>query len=635
MTREEFDALISGLEKKAAANPAAFKWRVGALATLGFSYLLFVLVASLAITAGLVFLMIRVPNGATIKLGIILGIVSGGLSWAIMRGLFVRMTRPTGIRLSRQECPELFRLIDDLQGKLRSPKFDQVILAGNHNAGVVQTPRLGVFGWHHNTLLLGLPLMQGVSVEEFRAILAHEFAHLSGSHGKFGAWIYRLRQTWERVFDQLARQNQGSAVLGKFLNWFWPKFNGHAFVLSRAQEYEADAVAARLTSPEAMAFGLIRTQVQGRWLDEKFWPDFFARAREIDAPPATLFREIGSGLGSLHGHPETTRWLTQAYNFETNNSDTHPCLKDRLRAILDLPKHIKADAAPDSLPALAGADAATALLGDQLPALTERIMKEWTDQVGGVWKTRHAATRDMSAELEKLETGSEATVETLWQRANIIIDRDGDEHAMTVIDQILTLDPKHSKATFVRGRFLLEKDDPEGVALIERAVELDRTLTRPAVELLYGHYSRTGQREKLRPLEDRLDKHDKNMAVADTERSTATAADKFFAADLTGREAEGLRELCAKHPEITAMHIARKQVVHFPEQPMYVITLTVHVAWWKLRDSSSNAKLVDSVVKAIQLEGNWITFVDEGNLKSLAKAIKHMPNSEVYRRTAG
>jgi len=67
---------------------------------------------------------------------------------------------------------------------------------------------------------------------------------------------------------------------------------------------------------------------------------------------------------------------------------------------------------------------------------------------------------------------------------------------------------------------------------------------------------------------------------------------------------------------------------------MYVITLTVKVAWWKLRDSNSNAKLVNSVVKAIQLEGNWITFVDEGNLKSLAKAIKHVPNSEVYRRVA-
>jgi hypothetical protein len=42
MTREEFDALIARLETKAGKNPKSFKWRVGAWAAFGFSYLLLV-----------------------------------------------------------------------------------------------------------------------------------------------------------------------------------------------------------------------------------------------------------------------------------------------------------------------------------------------------------------------------------------------------------------------------------------------------------------------------------------------------------------------------------------------------------------------------------------------------------------
>ena len=38
-----------------------------------------------------------------------------------------------------------------------------------------------------------------------------------------------------------------------FIDWFWPRFNASAFVLSRAQEYQADAFAARVTSPRSLS----------------------------------------------------------------------------------------------------------------------------------------------------------------------------------------------------------------------------------------------------------------------------------------------------------------------------------------------------------------------------------------------
>ena len=99
------------------------------------------------------------------------------------------------------------------------------------------------------------------SPEEVRAILAHEFAHLSRAHGRFSHWIYRLRRSWEHVFQQFSRPRaQGEVslrpIVVKCVDYFWPRFNAHAFVLSRANEYEADALAARLREHKEELFNL-------------------------------------------------------------------------------------------------------------------------------------------------------------------------------------------------------------------------------------------------------------------------------------------------------------------------------------------------------------------------------------------
>lgn len=63
-----------------AGNRTAFKWGTAGWAALGFAYLLLVMTVSLGLTLGLLWLMISVPNALTIKLGIIFGIITGGLS---------------------------------------------------------------------------------------------------------------------------------------------------------------------------------------------------------------------------------------------------------------------------------------------------------------------------------------------------------------------------------------------------------------------------------------------------------------------------------------------------------------------------------------------------------------------------
>src|SRR5436190_1858633 len=81
-----------------------------------------------------------------------------------------------------REARELTALMDELRSAIRC-RVDRVLLTADFNASVQQVPRLGLFGWSRRYLLIGLPLLEVLSREELRVVLAHEFAHLSAEHG--------------------------------------------------------------------------------------------------------------------------------------------------------------------------------------------------------------------------------------------------------------------------------------------------------------------------------------------------------------------------------------------------------------------------------------------------------------------
>ena len=92
-----------------------------------------------------------------------------------------------------------------------------------------------MFGWLNNYLVLGLPLLRALSPAEFRAVLAHEFGHLSGKHGRFSGWIYRVRQTWIQILVSVHQERSYASFLFEpFLEWYAPYLNAYSFVLARA-----------------------------------------------------------------------------------------------------------------------------------------------------------------------------------------------------------------------------------------------------------------------------------------------------------------------------------------------------------------------------------------------------------------
>ena len=145
------------------------------------------------------------------------------LSYAIVRSLWVRLPPPEGRRIGRAEAPQLFDLCELLRKWLRGPRIHRILVTDDFNASIVQISRLGLFGWPRNYLIIGLPLMLAMSPSKFEAVLAHEYGHLAGAHGHFSAWVYRIRQTWERLATTLGERTRwGAFLFAPFFNWYAP-----------------------------------------------------------------------------------------------------------------------------------------------------------------------------------------------------------------------------------------------------------------------------------------------------------------------------------------------------------------------------------------------------------------------------
>jgi len=520
VTRDEFDAYIQRLSKISKEKPRLYVSRIVGLVVLAYGYLLLVLIGSLVLCLAMVPLVFYLP--ATAKFAFFGFLGFGGVFLAVARGLWVKMQAPRGQSVTRTQAPKLFQLLDEIRGALDCRPFHRVLITGDTNAGVVQIPRLGVFGWHQNYLVLGLPLMQCLAPQEFKAVLGHEFAHSSRGHGRFGNWLYRVRQTWAQIFQEMAkRRTRIGAVLFRFLNWFWPVFNAHAFVLARANEYEADACAVRLAGAEAVAGCLIRTRVQSAFLGERFWPTIFGGAKENKEPPSEVMSRLQQELKKGPAAEDVSRWLRQGFLTETNNADTHPCLKDRLRAIGHLPAISPESEFGQMLLPNPGESAADCFLGSYAGEIARQMSEEWRKWIAPQWAARHQQAQTLANELAVLEKPAEAppTAAQVWEKARRLVDLQGAGSAVSALKTVLELEPKHPGANFVLGRHYLQTDDPQGVPLIETAIAADPMLTREGCGLLHAHFNRTGQEDRLRRVQDSLELFQKKLLVAQQERA--------------------------------------------------------------------------------------------------------------------
>lgn len=628
MTNDQFAALVQRLDYQARRQPGQYRFQVGLLAALGFAFIFLMLGILLALTIGLVVAMITTgrANFVSIKLGIflVIGIV------LIVRSLWVTIPPPQEPELTRGLAPRLFAMLDETADTLKAPRFHHVQLTREFNAGVLQIPKLGLLGYQVSYLQIGLPLMQALTPDQFRAVMAHEMGHLSANHSRFSGWIYRVRRTWFQLLQNLHGSGHKAAFLfTAFFNWYAPYFAAYSFVLARANEYVADRCAAEVTGAQTAAEALIQTTLQGRYFETEFWPKLLEGAKEQAEPPASPITALVSAFKERK-HDDAERWYDEALEEKTDLDDTHPSLSERLAALgyrmtaggpLDLPKP------PLPLPTAPAETAAEAYLGPALNRFVPALDADWKQQIGPHWQKGYQEAQLSRRKLDLLD--DQAAQEPLspkeaWERASLTATLYGNEYATPLIYEIVQSQPENAEASYALGRLLLKENDTRGIPYIEKAMTLAQEAIAPGCELLYWFTRRQGRLTEAARYRERAKQAQQVNEGGQRERADVLPGDKFLYHGLSSEELTRFRGQLAQFEQIGKAYLVRKQVKYLPEKPLYVLGIVPR--------GSADANLASHLGPKLNFPGETILIILTGSAKKFEKPLKQMASSLIYSR---
>jgi hypothetical protein len=272
---------------------------------------------------------------------------------------------------------------------------------------------------------LGLPLMEALTVSQFRAVLAHEFGHFHGGDTRLGPWIYKTRGAIERTLVSLHHRN--SLVSRPFL-WYGRTFVRITHAVSRRQEFTADALAARIVGARPLADGL-RALPGASWAFDAYWSEELAPVLSLGfhPPVADGFRRFRSAPRISAASGEATEQALA--NEAADPYDTHPSLRERVAAVEGLPAGAAPANDPPALTLLDRPDLLeTRLLrflgGPKAPPLQPAAWEDLAEQAWlPFWRERHAAYAAELAGLTPADLpGYAADLSPLAVRLGIVTD---------------------------------------------------------------------------------------------------------------------------------------------------------------------------------------------------------------------
>jgi Zn-dependent protease with chaperone function len=512
LTSEESEKLIRQLEEQNRAHPFEFKGKVRRMIMLGY-----LAVHALWITCLLLLLLFGWIIYASWNSDHLEGFLFGKILLAPTLGclgalvLFLRLLSyqpklPAGFTITGKDAPAFFVALEDVVAKLKMPRFSHVYLNADFNAGVVYLPSLMGLLPGETNLVIGLPLLAVLSVEETKAVLAHELGHLQRRDGAFGAWVNRNRILWLGL-GLYMRQTGGilSGPANAFFSWYLPRLNACSLVGSRDFEYQSDQLAVQATSAVVMARALALTHTLGLCIREHLRLELLEQTKATRNVPNDFFEKLLQFIKDLVARGDLNEFLAQATVKHTDLMDSHPSLANRLAAL-------KVAQVPD----LRGQENnGLDLLRDSwdviLP-LGNHVFKEGMQTKWENMHTQHLKNFGILARAENPEKPPETwNHQEVLQYAVAARQSSDFDTAWQWINYYISLQPEEAIGYLLRGQMAQERQDASCLADLRKAATLSPKIAPLAYRQIIHFAERHAPEVDIAPDRAALQRVERNL----------------------------------------------------------------------------------------------------------------------------
>lgn len=308
------------------------------------------------------------PMAITIGLGV--GLASLGFFILIFLFKFLfkqhKVDRSHLVEISELEEPKLFSFIREIVDEVQTDFPKRVYLSSDVNACVFYDSNFWsmIFPIRKN-LQIGLGLVNTISEQEFKAILAHEFGHFSQRSMKVGSYVYNVNHV---IFNMLYDNESFDSMIQKWANisgYFsifvsiavkmiqgiqWVLRKMYAFInisymaLSREMEFHADEIAANVAGYLPLKESLLRMDLADHsynavlgYYDGKIPDNIKSKNIYKEQVFVMNFLATQNNLSFKNNLPIVSELDLSKYNKSKliikNQWASHPSIEERIRAL--------------------------------------------------------------------------------------------------------------------------------------------------------------------------------------------------------------------------------------------------------------------------------------------------------------
>ncbi|MEN6355983.1 MAG: M48 family metallopeptidase [Armatimonadota bacterium] len=280
-------------------------------------------------------------------LGIVILLMIGALMgcWAVVRGIAATIwSKPQfepALIVPLNKEPELGKFIAGLCSAVGTGLPDYVMIHAEPTFYVCQSKIETLNGRAKGRILaIGLPLVAGLTINELRAILAHEFAHFSGGDTLYSSRVVPVYSgavtacaTMTECINESDSMSQALPMMAPrfLLDIYLRLFHLINMTISRTREKRADMISALTCGSQSFKIALMKTA----GLMPTFWDESAKKiVMENNPDNCSYYTAFRSSL------PKLTDLANAHYKHRLieveNKYDSHPILQTRLESIPDI-----------------------------------------------------------------------------------------------------------------------------------------------------------------------------------------------------------------------------------------------------------------------------------------------------------
>ncbi|OLE02618.1 MAG: hypothetical protein AUI36_43245 [Cyanobacteria bacterium 13_1_40CM_2_61_4] len=510
----------------------------------------------------------------------------------VIRALGRPNARARGLRLEREAGPRLYELVEETAHEvgLRSPRA--IWLTMTFESRVVAAGR-------EHDLLLGLPLLDAVSAEELRMLVAVALLRSFGGDRRTSA-AYGAAMRWAEVLvpavERPAAPGANVAALVA-AGWVWLLDLEH---VAELRERDAREAASKLTSLGEVESALARAAMCESYVDDVFWLALIARHSGNVEPPDAITQLRRAAHGPMPADEWERRW-------------------NRARAELKL--------ITDTLPRQDQHETRASALVDAASVFTRAFDDTWRATNALNWAALHHGVGTQTARLEELDllasTRPLAQAEA-WQRLLLRKAREGTPAVLEELRAWAVEHPTDAAGLFEAGRGLLAQQDASGIPFVERAVALDERYGIDGNALIAAYLRANARETEATDYRNRSEESAKDLEKGLKARTTVAKDVTVSAHGLSADQVEVIAQNLRKFRGVKAATVARGEPSILPTIPLVLIGVRWRRSafWFTIESPHDVLNRIAAVALPLQ-----VVAVD----MSKVAAMRQPPAEEIYR----